>query len=700
MGPRHRRPARFGRKWVLALVPHQHPSRYTHVALARKACVAKYNQKTVNETLLEIINAIRAEEAAPDAAARPLDDAWLASVVRRRNREMRDGTRQVAKKRLLPAYLRLRREQPEVLAAWGAPAGSAVDERVIRLLRSKPRRTASGVATITVLTKPWPCAGTCVFCPNDVRMPKSYLADEPACQRAERCSFDPYLQVLARLRVLEDMGHVTDKVELIVLGGTWTDYPRAYQLWFIGELFRALAEAGTPEAEARAAERRRSYEQLGAASPVGAAAAVQRQVDAGSLSYNEAWELLYGSGSAWAQAARAQCGTLAEVQQWQQRDELAAHRCVGLVVETRPEAISPAELTFLRRLGCTKVQVGIQSLDERILAGCGRPVPLSCIERAFALLRLFGFKSHMHMMVNLPGATPEGDAREYRLLMDDARFRPDELKLYPCCLVASSRLGALMESGAWQPYSEDALVELLAADVASTNPYARISRMIRDISATDIVAGNKKTNLRQMVEARLQGAGAPEPPIGEMRLREIGTAEVDARDLHLEVLPYETTVSEERFLQWVDGDGRLAAFLRLSLPKEEALRGLQGACAEDGLPAPGQAMIREVHVYGKVAALHESGEPKGTGQMALCAERGGSACSAPGSSAQGGHFPVPLGYEGAPHAGLGRALVAEACAQSAAAGFTAVNVISAVGTREYYRSLGFEDAGLYQCKQL
>ena len=113
----------------------------------------------------------------------------------------------------------------------------------MRTLRMKPRRTASGVATITVITKPWKCSSDCLYCPNDLRMPKSYLHAEPACQRAERNFFDPYLQVASRLRALEQMGHLCDKVELIVLGGTWSDYPISYQTWFVFELFRALDDA-------------------------------------------------------------------------------------------------------------------------------------------------------------------------------------------------------------------------------------------------------------------------------------------------------------------------------------------------------------------------------------------------------------------------------------------------------------------------
>lgn len=150
----------------------------------------------------------------------------------------------------------MKNTQHERWASWGIDAST--EARLVALLQMKPRRTASGVATITVLTKPWRCSSACLYCPNDARMPKSYLADEPACQRAERTCFDPYLQVAARLRALTQMGHVTDKVELIVLGGTWSDYPAPYQIWFIHELFRALNDAGVD-----APERQELYRQLG-----------------------------------------------------------------------------------------------------------------------------------------------------------------------------------------------------------------------------------------------------------------------------------------------------------------------------------------------------------------------------------------------------------------------------------------------------
>lgn len=599
----------------------------------------------------EIVAELRSRGADPS-------QHWLDKLLRQRNREAHDGARSVAKKRLLPYYLKVKRSDPQRWQSWGID--EATEERLLRLLRAKPRRTASGVATITVLTKPHPCSNACIYCPNDIRMPKSYLADEPACQRAERHRFDPYLQVLARLDALHAMGHPTDKVELIVLGGTWSDYDEAYQLWFAVELFRALNDAGACEPEElarRRAEREALYDSAGIPWNRDAlktqAQPLQQRVDAGTLSYNQAIAQLYGEGG-WAQVASWQQGALEPLEAQHALNEQAAHRCVGLVVETRPDQVSVDSLRLLRRIGCTKVQMGIQSLDERILARNGRTTGSEQVERAFRLLRAFGFKVHVHFMANLMGATPDSDRADYARLATEEAFQPDEVKLYPCVLVGSSRLMAAYEAGEWRPYDEEALVELLADDVLATPSFTRISRMIRDISSHDIVAGNKKTNLRQMVEGRLEAMGAP---VREIRHREIATDDVTASQMRLDEVAYRAVGTDERFLQWVTPEGRIAGFLRLSLPDQTAeQRAIQPYDA-------GEAMIREVHIYGTAARLGQEGE-------------------------------------GAQHKGLGRQLVERACAIAASEGYHAVNVISAVGTRGYYRMLGFEDAGLYQRRSL
>lgn len=637
----------------------------------------------MEEILLQIAALLR--------EGRQVDDAVVTKLV---HAASRGAAQPPAKRQLLPFYLRTKQEDPERWASWQITPD--LERELLRVIRIKPRRTASGVATITVITKPWPCSGDCVFCPSDLRMPKSYLHDEPACARAEQNRFDPYLQVSSRLTALSQMGHATDKIELIVLGGTWTDYPEDYQVWFMSELFRALNddavadEAANPmlrrscgrggaEAAMRAvpdgclprgvAARRARYRECFLAKDAEALAqrraGLQAVVDAGlgggRGSYNAAVKELYGAGSAWGRAMSWQSGSWEELERQQRANERARHRVVGLVIETRPDAVTARSLRTIRRLGCTKVQMGVQSIDQRVLDMNERRVDVARMEEAFALCRLFGFKIHAHFMVNLLGSTPAADKADYLRFVGPGPFQPDEVKLYPCALIEGTRLVGRHKSGEWEPYTEEELLDVLASDIVATPAFCRVSRMIRDFSSNDIVAGNKKPNLRQMVERRLSETG--QVRVREIRYREIGSDAPDLAELELDVVSYTAPTSEERFLQWVTPEGKIAGFLRLSLPDQRFVVECMKRYGDDAPVGPREAMIREVHVYGVAARV---------GQEGVAAQ----------------------------HRGLGRALVARACELSREAGFERINVISAVGTREYYRSLGFTDHGLYQQKAL
>lgn len=641
----------------------------------------------MEQIILDILEELR--------AGRNVDDRTLLKMGHAAARRSGSDKRAFAKRRLLPFYQQVKSDDRARWESWDVTP--ELEKQLLSVLRMKPRRSASGVATITVITKPWPCGGDCLFCPNDIRMPKSYLHNEPACERAEQNWFDPYLQVTSRLTALSQMGHAIDKIELIVLGGTWSDYPRGYQVWFIAEMFRALNEFepvvdGACASTARssddeqprilirssAEERGELYRTLGFpqdGSQFGRAAEdIQRRLDEHACSYNQAFSEHYGAGSPWRSVAAEQVATFDELERLQRENETARCRVVGLVVETRPDAITPDSLTMIRRLGCTKVQMGIQSLDQAVLDANDRGIEVSRIERAFELLRVFGFKIHAHAMVNLLGSTPERDKDDYLRLVRGLPFQPDEIKLYPCALIEGARLQERFEAGEWAPYSEAELLDILVSDVAATPPFCRISRMIRDFSSHDIVAGNKKPNLRQLVENRLRSQGDVHG-IQEIRFREVATGEVPVDELRMEDVSYGTSNACEHFLQWVTPENRIAGFLRLSLPDEEYVRSFsasgevglesEAACFGGGrLPVvPGEAMIREVHVYGMATQL-----------------------GAGGTSAQ--------------HLGLGRRLIERASEIAREAGYSRLNVISAVGTREYYRHLGFIDHGLYQQKEL
>ena len=505
--------------------------------------------------------------------------------------------------------------------------GFELDVAVERL-RLKPVRTLSGVAPVTVLTPPFPCPGQCIFCPNDLGMPKSYLADEPGCQRAAHNAFDPYLQTWNRLDALSKTGHAPAKVELIVLGGTWSFYPEAFQIDFVARCFEAMNDFGA--GRDRRAEVSRQ--------PMPAIASIDgRDVGrVGGPTYNAAVPRRADGGATWAQLAVVQ-----------RANETAVCRNVGLVVETRPDHVSVEEVLRLRRLGVTKAQIGIQSLSDAVLAANKRGHDVETTRRAMRLLRGAGFKLHAHWMPNLMGSNPEADRADFARLFDDADIRPDELKIYPCSLVASAELMRHYEAGEWRPYREAELLDVVAACVERTPRYCRLTRIVRDIPSTDIVAGNKKTNFREIAERALAARGGRSVDI---RAREVRGLRIEPDSVTITARPYDTGIGCEVFLDAATAQDRLAGFLRLSLPK---------------LPLPidelsGAAVIREVHVYG---ALVVPGER------------------------QAGR---------AQHGGLGARLVEEAVVRARAAGFERLAVISAVGTRAYYRRLGFTDGALYQ----
>ncbi len=617
----------------------------------------------MDELIFDILQQLR------DGSQGALDTHQLEMLINSHNSGIDSSTHStereklIPKRAILPYFLQVKQNNDELWQSWNVTP--ELEERFIRSVRMKPRRTASGVATITVITRPHTCSSNCIYCPCDLRMPKSYLANEPACQRAELTFFDPYVQVAARLQALHQMGHSTDKVELIVLGGTWSDYPESYQYWFIKELFRALNE--WPSSPHHIQERLNWYTSFGLQNSEEAlssfVAEQQAAVFDDTATYNQAFHKLYDTSQPHQNAWSQMQSTYDQLVEQQHSNETAAARVVGLVIETRPDTITPDNLRMFRQLGCTKIQIGIQSTRQEILNVNQRQMSVAQIKRAFSLIRLYGFKIHSHLMVNLLGATPEADKQDFKTFVTDPGFLPDEIKLYPCALVSGTQLVQKYREGAWRPYAKDELVDVLVQDVLNTPPYVRISRMIRDISATDILVGNKHTNLRQMVEQELTSEDVASR-VQEIRFREINQQQVRAAELTLQDFVYTTAVSDEHFLQWVTADNKIAGFCRLSLPHWDKL--IAGACdvtANELLVQPGQAMIRELHVYGQALSLGSEG-----------------------MSAQ--------------HQGLGQKLLAKASSIAAEAGYTSLNVISSIGTRAYYRAQGFSDAGLYQQKAL
>jgi len=481
------------------------------------------------------------------------------------------------------------------------------DADLLARIRMKPVRTLSGVTTVTVLTKAYPCPGRCIFCPSENYMPKSYLVDEPGAARAFQNKFDPYDEVNSRINEYEAVGHPTDKIELLILGGTWSCYKRAYQKWFMQRCFDAMNTVNGRD-------------------PLSAPSAEPADESDSDLSSLKAAHTL---------------------------NETTAHRNVGLVIETRPDEINPSELVWLRQLGVTKVQMGAQSLDDRVLQLNLRGHTSADTLRATSLLRAAGFKIVLHWMPNLLGATPASDLADFARLWNDG-YAPDEIKIYPTQLLETAELYKYWQRGEYTPYTTAELIDLIA-DIKATIPeYCRVNRIIRDIPSTHVVEGNKRTSLRQDVLLEMKQR---DTTCRCIRCREVRTSKVEAASLIFKDQVYHPAYAEEHFLSFNTPSDLIAGYLRLSLPNNDSPK-LEMPDLENA------ALIREVHVYGQSLAV-------GAGQSGA-----------------------------AQHIGLGTSLLKQAEDIARSHGFARLAVIAAIGTRKYYESRGFKRGELYMYRNL
>ena len=453
-------------------------------------------------------------------------------------------------------------------------------------------RTISGITPLAVMTSPASCPGQCLYCPTYTDAPQSYTPESPAVLRARSCGYDARQQVELRLRLFAEMGHPTDKVELIIMGGTFLAQGVDYQYRFIRECYDGLNGV-----------------------------------------------------------------TSATLEEAKKINETATHRCTGLCIETRPDWCRQGEIARMLEFGTTRVELGVQTLDEGIYRLVRRGHGVADVVGATALLREHAFKVHYHWMPGLPGATPEKDLEMSRLLFDDERFRPDGLKLYPTMVVAGTELEGWYREGRYQPYDDETMVNLVAQIKAMVPKYVRISRVLRDIPSRFIVAG-LKDSLRGAVRERMGKEGTRCRCI---RCREYGhraRAGVAIGEPHLVRLDYEAAGGREVFLSFEDDGETLFGLLRLRLQ-------------DRGVPALGRgadgkvALVRELHVFGP--------------EVPLSQHRAGAA----------------------QHQGLGRALLQEA-ERLARGEFRAkeIIVLSGIGAKEYYRGFGYRSEGDYMVKGL
>ncbi len=461
----------------------------------------------------------------------------------------------------------------------------------------KSTRTISGVTPIAVMTRPMGCPGHCVYCPTYPATPQSYTPESPAVIRARRCDYNAYQQVRLRLKVLAEMGHPTDKVELIIMGGTFLASPEDYQYQFVKDCFDALN----------------------------------------------------GAASANLEAAK-------------KLNETAANRCTGLCIETRPDYCQPEQVERMLDFGTTRVELGVQTLDDDIYQQVRRGHRVADVVQATRLLKEHGFKVHYHWMPGLPGSTPELDLALSRQLFSDARFRPDGLKIYPTMVVAGTELEKWYREGRYQPYPDDVMTNLIVNIKSIVPPYVRISRVLRDIPSKFIVGG-LKDSMRDVVKQRMKQLSLECQCI---RCREYGHRAQDGRDIgepELVRTDYEASEGREIFLSFEDEEATLFGLLRMRMQT--------GGISRPGIEPPPPdsrkiALIRELHVYGPEVPLNQQNP----------------------TSAQ--------------HKGLGKALLT-AAERIARQEFQArqMIVLSGTGAREYYRSeFGYRSQADYMVKSL
>lgn len=469
-------------------------------------------------------------------------------------------------------------------------------ERLRPILLVKPTRTLSGVAPIAAMTSPHPCPhGICLPCPggpeHPFASPQSYTGEEPAALRGREHEFDPYNQVQARLEQLEALGHHIDKAELIVMGGTMTARPIEYQEWFVGAAVQAMNDyprTGIPQS--------------------------RPDLDA-IFTANES----------------------------------ARVRCVATTFETRPDWCRREHVDQMLKMGVTKVELGVQHLDDRILDYNRRGHGVTESVEANCLLRDAGLKVGFHMMPNLPGASIEDDRRMFEDLFHDPRFRPDFLKIYPTLVTPASEIEALWKRGDYSPYAESELIDLVAYAKSLLPEYLRLQRIQRDIPARLIVAGSRRSNFRQLAEARLHEQGLRCRCI---RCREVGRA-LMPDTISISTLVYESCGGEERFIQ-AGSDDALVGFARLRFPHKPFRSEISDA-----------ALLRELHVYGEMVPL--------------------------GVSAESDEWQ---------HRSFGTQLLSRAEEEARHEGYARLAVMSGVGVRPYYKKQGYERVGPYMIKTI
>ena len=473
-------------------------------------------------------------------------------------------------------------------------------KKLLPIVRRKATRIISGVTVIATMTKPYPCPQPepCAYCPGGPTQgsPQSYTGYEPAALRGTQNSFDPYEQVKSRIRQLTAIGHKVDKVELIIMGGTFPATPMEYQTWFI-----------------------------------------QRCLDA-----------LTGKTSASLEEAKANA-------------EVSETRNVGITVETRPDWAKQPHIDAMLDMGVTRIELGVQNPDDQIYRLVGRTHTVADVVDATRIAKDAGLKIVYHLMPGMPGSNPEKDLSAFKRVFIDAAFKPDMIKIYPCLTIAGTKAYEWFQNGTYQPYTTEEAANVIAEIKKTIPPWVRVMRVQRDIPARLILAGVKKSDLRELVQAKLKAQGSQCQCI---RCREVGHrlavnhVKPDLEKIKILTQRYEASEGKEFFISVEDPENNvLLGYLRMRVPSGKAHR--------PEITAKPSAIVRELHVYGPLVPVGKHSE------------------------------------DAWQHKGYGQVLLKEAERLAGEElGLKKLLVISALGTRRYYMRFGYERDGVYVSKSL
>ena len=441
------------------------------------------------------------------------------------------------------------------------------------LLRKRPTRNLSGVDVITILMHPYPngqeftCKHDCYYCPNEpptkengfLPPPRSYLSEEPAVARGLRNKYDELDQINERITTLIKNGHEADKLEYIIEGGTHSEFPMDY----LESFHRNIIYAANVYYDK---EKREPY-------------SIEKETEI---------------------------------------NKTAKVKIIGISVETRPDCIveNPEWLRLYRKWGVTRIQLGVQTTDDKILKLINRGHTAETSKQAIEMCRNYGFKVEIHIMLDLPGSSPAKDilVLDQVFLSDD--IQPDYIKLYPCSVTPWSTIEKWFHSGKYKPYAnkknpnEMNLIDVMKYGLLVCPPYTRISRVVRDIPTSYIKGGNDYPNLRQLVEKELEQAGEQ---IQCIRYRECGRyPEYKIEDATYITRKYETRNGNEYFISLESTDEKVIfGFIRLRIPKVDST---------SYASLKNKAIVRELHVYGNLVPVGQKGQAiqhRGVGKKLL-----------------------------------------------------------------------------------